>query len=381
MSELKYKKAAQIIIKSGMLPFPITDTLLEIMNRLYNDEEIDFIIKAFKRKASQTLEELKKSSKMNEVDILRITGSLAKKGALFNQPSSSGIMIYRLLPLIMIGIFEYQFMSKLKYTEEEKKIAVLFNTLFDEVRKFVQDKYEFFLPVFRNIPPIDRTIPAYENFEGREITLEINKEIGAPLEKILPSQKLIQIINKFDDIAVGYCFCRQHKDLLGKSCKITDLRETCFTFGKSARFTTNYGFARKVSKEEALSIMKKSEEAGLIHKAFHPHGNTAKDETSICNCCKDCCATFELWKTGIIPMVNSTNYLSNIDQEICVGCGTCVERCPVDAIALNDNNKAERNEDWCIGCGICARFCPESAISLIEGQRIVSVLPPKLRAS
>ena len=112
MDEDKIKQAGRIIVKAGMLPFPVTDTLVEIMTLLYTEEELDFIIKAYKRKPSQTMEELKKSSKMAEEDILKNVNSLAAKGALFNQPSSSGLMVYRLLPLIMVGIFEYTFMKK-----------------------------------------------------------------------------------------------------------------------------------------------------------------------------------------------------------------------------------------------------------------------------
>ncbi|MBY9018836.1 MAG: 4Fe-4S binding protein, partial [Candidatus Lokiarchaeota archaeon] len=103
------------------------------------------------------------------------------------------------------------------------------------------------------------------------------------------------------------------------------------------------------------------------------------DETSICNCCKDCCGTFNLWKKGTMPMINWSNYLSNIDQDLCIGCGTCVERCPTDAIELNDDGKAERNPDICIGCGVCAHFCPENAISLLSGVRKVFVPPPKIK--
>jgi len=104
-----------------------------------------------------------------------------------------------------------------------------------------------------------------------------------------------------------------------------------------------------------------------------------KDETSICNCCKDCCGTFELWRGGTMPMINFSNFLSKIDEEACVGCGTCVDKCPTDAISLNDANIAERNAEWCIGCGVCAHFCPEHAISLIQEQRKVFVPPPRLR--
>ncbi|MBW2441753.1 MAG: hypothetical protein JRH12_14850, partial [Deltaproteobacteria bacterium] len=69
----------------------------------------------------------------------------------------------------------------------------------------------------------------------------------------------------------------------------------CFTFGKSARHTAAQGFARKISKEEALKIMQEAEDAGLIHKAFHPGSRETSPETSICNCCKDWSDTLELW--------------------------------------------------------------------------------------
>lgn len=379
MSEKKYKKAAQIIIKAGILPFPVTETLLKIVKKLYTEEEIDFIIKAFKRRISQTLDQLKSTTDLPEEEILKHVNSLAKKGALFDQPNSKGIMVYRLLPLIMVGIFEYVFMRKVEFTEEEKRMAELFDELFHELEDIIQDKYEVFLPAFRQIPPIDRTVPIHENLNGEEITIEVDQEIKAPEENVLTADKIEEIIEKFDDITVAHCFCRQHQDLLGHPCQITNIRENCFTFGKSARFVAEHGFGRKISKQEALEILKKSEEAGLVHKAFHPHSKIERDETSVCNCCKDCCATFNLWKQGVLPMINATNYLSDIDQAICIGCGTCVEKCPVDAIELNEDNKAERNPDWCIGCGICAHFCPESAISLIEGQRKVFVPPPKLR--
>jgi len=79
-------------------------------------------------------------------------------------------------------------------------------------------------------------------------------------------------------------------------------------------------------------------------------------------------------------MINSTNFISIINKDSCVGCGTCVEKCPVGAIELNGDDKAERNPDWCIGCGVCVHFCPENAISLKEGMRKIYVPPPRLRS-
>ncbi len=364
---------------AGRLPFPVNETLIEILKYLIEEDELNFIM-AFKLKKSQTMEELKKRSKLSEEEILKKVEKLAKKGVIFNQPSSKGIMIYRLLPLMMVGPFEYIFMSELEVSEENKRLANLFKKLFDETKEIVQDKYDALLPVFQKFPPIDRTMPILENsVTGDKIQISINKEIEVPEETIVLTQDIEELINKFDEIAVGHCFCRHHKDLLGNPCKQTELRENCFTFGKSARYTSEQGFARMISKDEAIRIMKQSEEAGLVHKAFHPHEDINKEETSICNCCEDCCATFEMWREGVLPLMNWTNYISEIDTELCNGCGTCVEKCPIDAIELNAEDKAERNAEWCIGCGVCAHFCSENAISLLEGMRKVFVPPPRVR--
>ncbi|MHA1623634.1 MAG: 4Fe-4S binding protein [Promethearchaeota archaeon] len=379
MSEEFYKKAGNIIIKAGMLPFPVTNTLIELLKILYTEEELDLIIKAFKRKKSQTIDELVKSSKIDKEEIIRIIEPLTNKGAVFKSTSSSGLVIYRLLPPIFIGIFEYFLMKEITYSEEEKKVAILFEQLFEEIRDIVQEKYDMFMPAFSTIPPIDRTIPILKTNVGKDIKIEINQEIDSPEEKILPKQDVTEIIKSFEDIAVGHCFCRQHQALLGHPCEYNAPIEVCFTLGKSARFTSEHGFARMISQEEALKLIEDSAEAGLVHKVYHPQGNISKDETSICNCCKDCCGTFNLWKKGTMPMINWSNYLSNIDQDLCIGCGTCVERCPTDAIELNDNGKAERNPDICIGCGVCAHFCPEGAISLLEGVRKVFVPPPRIK--
>ncbi|MHA1143963.1 MAG: ATP-binding protein [Candidatus Helarchaeota archaeon] len=375
----KIKKAAKIISSAGPLPFPISDTFIKILKYYLDDEDIE-LIKAFKFKKSMTMDQLKSKLKdLSEEEIDRRAAKLAKKGFIFNQPSSKGLMVYRLLPIVIIGAFEYTFMPKLPENEAElerlRNIAVLYEKLMEELRDSIQERYDNFLPMFQQQPPTDRTIPLFKNAEGK--TIPINKSIQAE-EVVLPAQTVEEIINKFDDIAVGNCFCRQYRVMLGGKCEIDAPMEVCFTFGKSAKHVVQQGFARKVSKEEALEIMKKAENAGLVHKAFHNASDINKIENSICNCCKCCCDTFGLWRMGAIPMVNSTNFLSQVDQEKCIGCGTCEERCPTGAIALNADSKAEVNSELCIGCGICAHFCPEQAISLKEGMRTVFVLPPRL---
>jgi ferredoxin len=379
----KLKRAAGLICKQGMVQFQLSDTAIAIVAAVVgdNEDELDLIY-AFREKPSQTMDQLMESSGFSMEKVEQLTTSLAKKGLIFNQPSSTGIMVYRLLPLMLVGVMEYKFMVELTGSQEEKNLARLFETLLEELRDQIQDNYDALSPLFNTAPAVDRTVPTRITDEGKPIQIiPINKTLETPEEFILPSQTVEEIINKFDDIAVGYCFCRQRRSLLGEPCSTDAPTLNCFTFGKSARHTTAQGFAKKVTREEALKIMQEAENAGLIHKAFHPGSRESKPETSICNCCKDCCDTLELWRSGTLPLINSTYHLAVIDLESCTGCGTCVEWCPTDAIILNEKGFAQRDENACLGCGVCSRFCPEGAISLKEGLRRVFIMPPRLRKS
>lgn len=53
-----------------------------------------------------------------------------------------------------------------------------------------------------------------------------------------------------------------------------------------------------------------------------------------------------------------------VDISKCTGCGDCVEECPVEAIALSDEPKAQIDADECTDCGVCVDTCPEEAIEM-----------------
>ena len=377
----KYKDAAAVVCRQGMVQFPVSDTAIAIIKNVVgeNGDELDLMC-AFHEKPSQVLEQLMESSGMPADKVEALAISLAGKGLVFNQPSSSGIMVYRLLPLMLVGVMEYKFMTPLTGSDEERELAELFEKLLSDLKDDMQANYDALIPLFKASPSVDRTVPASSTEDGKNINIiPIDKTVEIGDEFILPSQNVAEIINKFDDIAVGHCFCRQRRGLLEDPCATNAPTLNCFTFGKSARHTVAQGFAKMIPKEEALKIMLEAEAAGLIHKAFHPGSRESSPETSICNCCKDCCDTFNLWRSGTMPLINSTYYLAMIDEDACSGCETCVGWCPVDAIAMNDEGIAERDESTCIGCGVCARFCPEEAISLKEGLRKVLALPPRMR--
>ncbi len=51
------------------------------------------------------------------------------------------------------------------------------------------------------------------------------------------------------------------------------------------------------------------------------------------------------------------------DPELCTGCGTCIEQCPVSALSLEDS-LPRVDPDICISCFCCQEICPEKAITL-----------------
>ena len=69
-----------------------------------------------------------------------------------------------------------------------------------------------------------------------------------------------------------------------------------------------------------------------------------------------------------------SSFIMRINEEECIGCGDCVERCQVDAITL-EGDKAVQTVGRCIGCGLCISTCTSGALELIK--RGASPEPPR----
>jgi len=52
-----------------------------------------------------------------------------------------------------------------------------------------------------------------------------------------------------------------------------------------------------------------------------------------------------------------------VDAEKCTGCGTCVDACPAEALALEGDVVAV-DADNCIDCGACVDECPVQALEI-----------------
>jgi len=60
-------------------------------------------------------------------------------------------------------------------------------------------------------------------------------------------------------------------------------------------------------------------------------------------------------------------YLVEVDNDKCIGCGECVEVCPVDVFELQEEKAVPVNADECLGCESCVEVCEQEAVTVTEG--------------
>ncbi len=362
MNDKFWYKLSRVIVKAGNMPFPITNTLIELLQNIVSKEQAKFIIKVYNRKPNMNFNEIKNKSSLDYVSLMKILDDLQFKGVIVGTESkTTGINVYRLQPLFP-GLFEFQLMRP-KEGEHEKKLARLFDILFGEWGRLTSKNYNSLIPQFKNFPPIDHVVP-------------VEKEVDSGADIILSREDVKKIIDKYDNIAVSLCYCRHEKDLIDEPCKIDAPRRNCLLFGKTAKFCIEKDFAEPITNDEAIKVLREAEDAGLIHKAFHIHQDPERDLEAICNCCNCCCGVFQLFERGVMPFYTVSNYLAEVNEEDCIGCGTCEEKCPMHTIVIEDTI-AVIKEEKCIGCGVCAHHCPEEAIHLKRFDSRDVFIPPK----
>ena len=59
-------------------------------------------------------------------------------------------------------------------------------------------------------------------------------------------------------------------------------------------------------------------------------------------------------------------YNVNVDVDKCVGCGECVDVCPVEVYEIKDGKSEAVNAEECLGCESCVEVCEVSAITVEE---------------
>ncbi len=189
-------------------------------------------------------------------------------------------------------------------------------------------------------------------------TIPVGKSIAVK-NVILSYEDIDEILAGHRTFAVANCICRQEMRLAGHACGKP--LETCLAFDGAADFFVRESRGRSITRDEALAIVRQAEAAGLV---LQP-GNE-RTANAMCMCCGCCCGVLRSLKMNPSPArIAASPFYATVDREACGGCGACLGRCQMEAIALPEG-VAEIDRERCIGCGLCVTTCPNEALSLVR---------------
>jgi len=191
------------------------------------------------------------------------------------------------------------------------------------------------------------------------VTIPVNISIHGQ-QTVLDLKSVESILRDAEVITVEDCGCRV------RFHKCDAPLDVCISLDNEARDAMKRG-ARRISLAQALVVLKRSHQAGLVHMTYLTK-NQEKPEI-ICSCCSCCCHSMSaLVRFGIPDHVVASEYVAQQNYDTCDNCGTCVQRCQFKARQLNADNKLVFNQAKCFGCGLCLSTCTTKSIALIKRQ-------------
>ena len=144
-------------------------------------------------------------------------------------------------------------------------------------------------------------------------------------------ERISHYLDKYDRFSVSPCSCRASRTSIGDGCGHLD-EDMCIQMGKGAEHYIRSGRAKEITREQALEIIKRAEENGLMHDMVNIE--EPGESAAICNCCA--CACFGL-RAGMMFGARDairSNFVAEVDEAKCVACAQCVEVCPGNALKL-----------------------------------------------
>lgn len=345
MSEDVYLKLGERLNRNFMR-LPLGEPVLAFLKKAFNEEEAQ--IGAGFPIGSHPLDHLARVFDRDPEALFVLLDRMADKGLMFIHENDQGEKEYSLPPFFP-GIVEFQSMRGGE-TAADMDMARTIKNMMDYLDDLGRE-------LFKNPEVANKILPA-----GLR-TLTVEKSIS-PEQTVLPFEQVSAILDKEISFAVVYCHCRQQAKLTGKPCRVENVPErTCFYFGQVADFMVERKFARRVSREECLEILKQCEAAGLVHNINNYLGRSLV----LCNCCSCCCDFLaRMKKYRGLQSVARSNFVVRVDAESCIGCGECLSRCQMEALSLEGDTVVALTESWCIGCGNCVSVCPEGALTMMR---------------
>jgi len=253
--------------------------------------------------------------------------AMARNG-LIRSKRVEGELTFGLMPFA-VGIYEEQ----LPRMDEE--FAIL-------VEQYFQESKGGFVNL---APSVHRVVPV-----GEAVPFDL---------EIFPHERATELVESAKSWGVRDCICRVQQRLVGKGCDHEV--ENCLMFAPVEGAFEDREINRPISKEEALQLLRDSEQAGLVHTT----ANHREKHYYICNCCTCCCGILRgVTEFDIPTAVARSDFQAVVDVEVCSACEDCQERCQFGALSIEDVCVVD--EARCVGCGLCVIECSTGALSMVR---------------
>jgi len=329
--------------------------LYKILKMLYSEKEAKLVsllpIKPFTAEKASRVWGKDPSTSQNILD------ELCSRAILMDM-EENGRRVY-CLPPPMAGFFEFSLM-RIRNDIDQKVLSELFYQYLNVEDDFIKELF------IKGETKLGRVFV-------NEPVLSSKNEL-----RVLDYERASKVIQTASSIGISICYCRHKMSHVGRDCDAP--KEICMTFNAAAASLIKHGFAKKVKASECLELLSQAYEHNLVQFG----DNVQEGVNFICNCCGCCCeAMIAAREFAIFHPVHTTNFIPQIQEAACTGCGKCVTVCPVEAMMLVSakdphhpkRKKASLNTDICLGCGVCARVCPVDCISLrSREERVVTPL-------
>jgi ferredoxin len=324
----------------SMMGLPHTDGLVDILKENFTDAEakIALLLPATDIPLKPvTINELAGSGDMDRKQLAEVLEHLAAKKLIYTGKTQSGERGYA---LHQPGFgFPQAFFWDGRKTPHTLKMTKLVLKYFN--RKVTEQAFS------AGITKAYRYIP-------------VHRSLKPDVQAVLPHDRMDHVLAQAERFAVAHCTCRVQAGLMGRPCEHP--LEVCLKFDEMAQYVIEQGLGREITREEAREIVRSAAESGLVHFVDNAAGKIKHN----CNCCGCACWNVGTIRRRKIPRdeLMAVYFVRKTDPDLCVGCGDCMDICPVDAIKLEDG-MAIVDEDWCIGCGVCATTCEFDALSIL----------------
>ena len=327
MAENIYERLAQHLDKlpGGFAPGE-RGVELRLLKRLFSPEEARLAVHlTLDREEAGVIADRAGADRGEAARTLR---EMARKGLIFSVESEGAPALYQAVPWA-VGIYQFQ-------------VKNLDEGFVPDVNEYLRTRGKTSRP--QPIPQI-RTIPIGQSIE--------------PRLEALPYERAEELIKAHEKFAVAPCICRSKAEIAGSGCDAP--KETCLMFDDWADYYVRNGLARSIDLSEVREILAMADKANLV---LQP--NNSRDIVFLCCCCGCCCAVLTRIKPHPRPSeLVASPFRVRHESESCKGCGTCIDRCPMNALTL-EGEKAVLNPLRCIGCGLCVSTCPARSLALVR---------------